>query len=73
MWGNRYFSWVGSKFTETVVQRKIKGGKFVLLFLSVYFITILQIYNYNWGKSCGEIDTFHGLVLSLLRELSREK
>jgi hypothetical protein len=40
MWGNRYFSRVGSKFTEGVVQIKNKRGKFVLLFLSVYFINI---------------------------------
>ena len=61
MWGNRYFSWVGSKFTEGGCTEKNKRGKFVLLFLSVYFITIL-------GKICGEIGSFHGMVPSLLRE-----
>ena len=43
MWGNRYFSWVGSKFTEGVVQRKIKGG-IGLAFLECLF------YN-NTGKN----------------------
>ena len=35
MWGNRYFSRVGSKFTEGVVQ--IKKGEICLAFLECLF------------------------------------
>jgi hypothetical protein len=59
MWGNSYFSWVGSKFTEGVVQRK--KGEICLAFLECLF------YN-NTEKICWEIGTFHGMAPSLLRE-----
>jgi hypothetical protein len=39
MWGNRYFLWVGSKFTEGAVRRKIKG-EICLAFLECLFYNI---------------------------------
>ena len=49
MWGNRYFSRVGSKFTEGVVQ--IKKGEICLAFLECLFYKYKTLTGENYvGK-----------------------